>query len=310
MISVIVPIYKVESFLERCVTSIINQTYKNFEIILVDDESPDNCPKICDEFAMHDKRIKVIHKKNGGLSDARNAGLALASGEYVLFVDSDDFIERDMLRKMHVAIIRSGADIVCCNYKTVDELGATIELGAKEKIEYRRIINGADYCEKYLLAHAINNIWNKLFRRAVLSGQLFVKGIYAEDYVYMLNLLQVNTKIYCIRDALYNYTKRGGSITSGFNEKFYLDCVKNSFICEEIVKERFSDMDIYIKSSQLLMLRWFLSEMPYEFLTDSKDSYQFVLEKLSTVKKHIVFSKIPIIPKNSLKGCGGYCEVI
>ena len=101
LISVIIPIYKVEQYLDECVESIIKQTYKNLEIILVDDGSPDGCPQMCDEWARKDERIRVVHKKNGGLSSARNAGLDVATGEYVSFVDSDDFIATDALRSLY-----------------------------------------------------------------------------------------------------------------------------------------------------------------------------------------------------------------
>lgn len=101
-VSIIVPVYKVEKFLERCVESIIKQTYQNIEIILIDDESPDECPKMCDQYEIKDNRIKVIHKKNGGLSDARNAGLDIASGEYIAFVDSDDWIESDFIETLYM----------------------------------------------------------------------------------------------------------------------------------------------------------------------------------------------------------------
>lgn len=100
LLSVIIPIYNVEPYLDRCMESIVNQTYKNLEIIMVDDGSPDNCPELCDQWQRKDVRIKVIHKKNGGLSDARNAGLDIASGEYIAFVDSDDFVDLDMYRSM------------------------------------------------------------------------------------------------------------------------------------------------------------------------------------------------------------------
>ena len=104
MISVIVPIFGVENYLKRCVDSIIAQTYKELEIILVDDGSPDNCPKICDEYAISDSRVKVVHKQNGGLMSARQAGLRVANGEYVTFVDGDDWIEPDMYQKIHDSV--------------------------------------------------------------------------------------------------------------------------------------------------------------------------------------------------------------
>ena len=116
VISVIVPVYKVEQYLPQCIESIINQTYRNLEIILIDDGSPDNCGKICEEYAQKDKRIKVFHKKNGGLSDARNYGIARASGEYLAFVDSDDWIEPDMYEVLVNWIEDHQTDIVSCGF--------------------------------------------------------------------------------------------------------------------------------------------------------------------------------------------------
>ena len=113
MISVIVPIYNVEKYLARCVDSIVNQTYKNLEIILVDDGSPDRCPQMCDDYAEKDSRIKVIHKKNGGLSDARNAGMAVATGEYISFIDSDDWIETSMFELLLNNIFQYDCEISC-----------------------------------------------------------------------------------------------------------------------------------------------------------------------------------------------------
>ena len=123
-ISVIVPIYNVEQYLRKCIDSIINQTYKNLEIILVDDGSWDNSPRICDEYAKRDNRIKVIHKKNGGLADARNTGLKMITGNYISFIDSDDYIEKTMYEKMIKVILKYNADIIECNlnYKYGNQL--------------------------------------------------------------------------------------------------------------------------------------------------------------------------------------------
>ena len=122
-ISVIVPVYKVEPYLDRCVQSVVNQTYPNLEIILVDDGSPDQCPVMCDTWAKKDPRIRVIHKKNGGLSDARNAGMAAASGEYISFVDSDDWIAPEMLERLVKALERDDSDIAACAVEMVWEDG-------------------------------------------------------------------------------------------------------------------------------------------------------------------------------------------
>ena len=123
LISVIVPIYNVEQYLDRCVKSIVEQTYTNLEIILVDDGSPDNCGAMCDSWAARDNRIKVIHKENGGLSDTRNAGLGIATGDFISFIDSDDWIESAFYEKLLTAIRESNAEVAACatNFVTEDE---------------------------------------------------------------------------------------------------------------------------------------------------------------------------------------------
>ena len=120
-ISVIIPVYNVEEYLDKCVTSVLNQTYKNLEIILVDDGSPDNCPKMCDEWAKKDKRIKVVHKKNGGLSDARNSGIEVCTGEYIGFVDSDDYIDKQMYKELLKRIESTNSDMVMCGINCVND---------------------------------------------------------------------------------------------------------------------------------------------------------------------------------------------
>ena len=118
-VSILVPIYNVEKYLSRCIESVLSQDFRDYELILVDDGSPDRCPQICDEYAKKDSRIKVIHKKNGGLSDARNIGLDIATGEYVMFIDSDDFVDIDMMESMMNNMIDNNVDLVVCNIKYV-----------------------------------------------------------------------------------------------------------------------------------------------------------------------------------------------
>ena len=138
-ISVIVPVYKVEKFLDRCVESIVGQTYENLEIILVDDGSPDNCPSMCDKWAEKDSRIKVIHKENGGVSSARNAALDAATGDFIGFVDSDDWIEPDMYESLMMRIDETGKDIAVCSYYSIEVSG--------ERNECRCIADKAVVCK-------------------------------------------------------------------------------------------------------------------------------------------------------------------
>lgn len=121
LVTIIIPVYKVEKYLDDCLISIVNQTYKNLEIILVDDGSPDSCPSLCEQWAENDARIKVIHKKNGGLSSARNAGLKIATGDFIGFVDSDDWVELDMYAMMVKALEENDVDFVACKISAVNE---------------------------------------------------------------------------------------------------------------------------------------------------------------------------------------------
>ena len=133
LVSIIVPVYKVEDYLSRCVKSLIKQTYRNIEIILVDDGSPDRCPELCDFWVEQDDRIRVIHKKNGGLSDARNAGVSIAKGEYIIFVDSDDWVDDTFVESLYLGAYNTHSDICECEIIKTDEMKKSLFLKGNEK---------------------------------------------------------------------------------------------------------------------------------------------------------------------------------
>lgn len=212
MVSIIVPVYKVEDYLERCIRSIVNQTYKEIEIIIINDGSPDKCPEICDKWAEEDKRIKVIHKKNGGLSDARNAGMQIASGEYIAFVDSDDWISPFYLEYLIKAIVDSKCDIVEC------DIIRTQETGFEEQIIENDVRNLNIFQTEEALKELIEDghlhqyVWNKLYRRAVIQGIMFEKGKTNEDEFWTY---QVFGNVKCVGKVavpLYYYFQRKSSI--------------------------------------------------------------------------------------------------
>lgn len=145
MVSIIVPIYNVEQYISKCIESILAQTYRDFELILVDDGSTDMCGKICDEYAKQDSRVHVIHQENKGVSAARNAGISLAKGEYIMFVDSDDFITENMLEKMHDCIAESGSDIAICGINNFLD-GAETEDKSQMNDISTKTISGRDAC--------------------------------------------------------------------------------------------------------------------------------------------------------------------
>ena len=185
-VSVIVPVYKVEKYLNRCVDSILSQTFKDFEIILVDDGSPDRCGDICEEYAKKNNKVKVLHKKNGGLSDARNAGLNMATGKYIVFVDSDDYIDSNMIDILYKRIVDTSADMAICNYLYVDEdetpmLEYTGSL-AVEDIIYTgiQILYGATTKGRISFVTACNRI----YKRELWDDIRFPKGkLFEDDHV-------------------------------------------------------------------------------------------------------------------------------
>ncbi len=185
MISVIIPVYKVEKYLDECVKSVVDQTYKDLEIILVDDGSPDNCPKICDEWASKDKRIKVVHKKNGGLSSARNAGLAIANGDYIGFVDSDDFINETMYEDLMQIMLSNKKNIVVSSpiIRNSDGKFSPYVVGSFVYKDGDSMLI-KDYMEKFLSLAIDATVWNKLFRRDFIKT-MFREGRNNEDYLFM-----------------------------------------------------------------------------------------------------------------------------
>ncbi len=214
LISVIVPVYNVEKYLKKCIDSIINQTYSKLEIILVDDGSTDNCPEICDEYSKRDERIIVLHKKNGGLSDSRNVGIDKANGEYLCFVDSDDYIALDMIEKLYIALYENAADLSICNFKYVSEDGSRKFNNANLPI-HDEVLSGKDI----LLNKLFENkswywvvAWNKLYKRNLFQEVRYPVGKIHEDEFVIHKLLSNCRKVACISEMLYFYMQRNGSI--------------------------------------------------------------------------------------------------
>ena len=211
-ISVIVPIYRVEKYLPACIDSILNQTFTDFELILVDDGSPDRCPEICDETAKRDARVRVIHQANAGLSAARNAGIEIAHGEWLGFVDSDDYIAPQFYEKLYQTAQRTDADCVMCSVQNVDESGKPIDSAlmrvADEVKTGREVLRkiGRDDVTPYLTA------WNKLYRRKLFNTLRYPAGRQNEDVFVFAELFCQVQRAVCVAEPLYFYRKRIGSI--------------------------------------------------------------------------------------------------
>lgn len=224
LISVIVPVYQVESYLDRCVSSITGQSYSNLEIILVDDGSPDKCPAMCDGWAAKDGRVRVIHKANGGLSDARNAGLAAAKGEYISFVDSDDWIAPDMLQKLYDAIQRDDSDIAACTVRMVWEDDTPERLLTVQK----NCVLECDDAQKALLRETLlkQPVWYKLYRRGTISGIPFEVGKHHEDVYWSYQAVGRARRVSVIDYVGYYYFQRAGSIMGAGYSLKRLDAIE------------------------------------------------------------------------------------
>jgi glycosyltransferase involved in cell wall biosynthesis len=281
LISVIVPVYKVEKYLDRCVSSIVNQTYKNLEIILVDDGSPDNCPQKCDEWAEKDSRIKVIHKENGGLSSARNAALDIARGDYIGFVDSDDYIALDMYEKLVGILSVCEVEIVTFGCHKVDENGNIIS--STEKIIECDLTS--ENALKELLKTNINNyMWNKIFKSVIFKEIRFPENRVWEDMAICYKLFLLSEKIYCYPQELYFYYINTNSITKNMNEKTLRDIFLARYECYMFIKNKYDFADEYALPLAALAARRFFDrslwadvdasvlELAKNFLSDNKES--------------------------------------
>lgn len=220
LVSVIVPVYNVESYVAKCIESIVNQTFKDLEIILIDDGSTDSSGSICDSFAEKDKRIKVIHKENGGLSSARNAGLDIAVGDYIVFVDSDDYINLKMIETLYSVCIENVADLAICNYIHVDENGE--EIGISElRITQPQIVSSDWMLERISRGWTFGAIaWNKMYSGKFFKELRYPAGRISEDEFISHRVMAESKKAVIIPNVLYYYTLRQGSITKvGFSLK-------------------------------------------------------------------------------------------
>ena len=237
LISVIVPIYNVEKYLDRCVDSIINQTYKSLEIILVDDGSPDNCPQMCDDYAKKDSKIKVVHKENGGLSDARNVGMKVATGEYVSFIDSDDYISLDFYETLLQTMIDNDSDIVECSVVKFYENEKFDEYSDDLKVTNYETVDALDglISENPFKQH----VWNKLYKSSVALDIPYAVGKLNEDEFWTYQIFGKAKKVTRINKTMYYYFQRGSSIMgNGYNIR-RLDALEGKMNRQAYIEKNF-----------------------------------------------------------------------
>lgn len=280
LISIIVPVYNVEKYLERCINSITNQTYKNIEIILVDDGSKDNSGKICDELKQKDSRIKVIHKENGGLSDARNAGLKIASGEYVGFVDSDDYIENDMFETMYNLTQKYNAEISIVSFYELYK-GKVIGVRDSKNLEE---LNKIDAIKELLIDTKIQSYaWNKLFKRELFEGIEFPTNKNFEDIATTLLLFEKAKKVVLLEEPKYFYVRRDDSIVGTRNYKTYKDYLEVIYNKYFYLDGKYKEIDLYNAYNFVINMIWVYTIIVAFDLDELYEEFE---------KNYILFEKI------------------
>ena len=257
-ISIIVPVFNVEKYIERCVKSIENQSYRNLEIILVDDESPDRCPQICDEYAKRDERIKVLHKKNGGLSDARNAGLDVATGEYIAFVDSDDWVETDFIETLYRNAESENADISIIGCTLVWDNGRKKQLSNED--EYYLFDKETAIRELLKQKKFYCMTCQKMYKRKIFDTVRFPVGKLYEDVAVSLPTFLRAEKVVVCGKSGYNYYQRSDSIVnSKFDSRklYFLDCCKEIITYSDLHNKKYDKEahTFYLRALMMLILQ-------------------------------------------------------
>lgn len=253
LISVIIPVYNVEEFMDQCIRSVVEQTYKNLEIILVDDGSPDQSGKKCDEWEKKDPRIRVIHKKNGGLSDARNAGMAVAKGDYIGFIDSDDYISEDMYEVLLNLCLENDLPLSCVRNDTFGRgYEPPKDNGKMEIVSARKMLIMITWPWLYPDLYTTMRVMPRLYRRDIVEGVLFPKGRCYEDITFSTEVFQRAGKIAFYNRALYHYRLREDSIT-GKDRAFNIKCLTDRL---PQVKKQLEMLEQYRYDDLIVMCRY------------------------------------------------------
>ena len=305
LISIIVPVYNVESYLKKCVDSIINQTYQKIEVILVDDGSSDGCAQICDEYQDIDNRVRVLHKKNGGLSSARNAGIGIATGEYLGFVDSDDYIANDMFEVLINNIKQNDADMAVCGVfecfegtsPKIDERHLYYEVNKETALNL--IFDGRD---------ASVSACRKLYKKALFDDIRFPEGKISEDAFVIVDILRKCNKVVITTDQYYYYIRRTGSITTEKpSDKMFdaieayernLDLIKKYFPSQKKIGQKrlywsyFYVLDRILTGNAEKEYRSELNDIVSEI---RKNSFQILRTKIS-IKRKVLLIPLMISP--------------
>ncbi len=293
-VSVVVPVYNVKSYLQQCVDSVLSQTYYNLEIILVDDGSSDGSGEICDQYTEIDSRVKVLHKENGGLSSARNAGLSESTGEWISFVDSDDYIDEKMIQLLLEGCINNQVLLAATGFRTFeDTTNKTLLTYLPDKEE---ILSSNKFIE-LMTAHKGPKFfaWNKLYHKSLWNHYCFPEGRKWEDIAIIYKIADESKKVVMMRDVLYHYRQRKNSITQASSLYIYTDYEKSA---KEFLDWSLSTHPELKDIASSFYCRSLLDIMYKATSYSNKKFYNLICDKLINCKKNITTSKyLPIKDK-------------
>ena len=287
LISVIVPVYKVEQYLDKCVESIVNQTYRNLEIILVDDGSPDNCPAMCDGWAKKDDRIKVIHQENQGGGAARNIGIGEAHGEYIAFIDSDDYIAPIMYEFLLNCSKRSNADIVECGYCVAESDHAVMDcdLGESFFVEHDKLTALGLHIEDKAYRQLI---WNKLYRRCTVADVRFCPGKRIDDEFWTYRVIGNADKLIHTNKVLYAYRQQNASVMHQLNPETRFHAIEAKCERQRYLEANFPEL-VACGKINLLFSCLYQGQMALRY-TKGKERKK-AMERLKPIAKEQHFSR-------------------
>lgn len=287
LVSVIIPVYNVEKYLHRCLNSVKNQSFKNLDVILIDDGSTDKSGEICENYCKEDFRFRVIHQKNRGQATARNLALDMAKGDYICFVDSDDYIEKTMIETLYNSITNNNADIAVCGYNRVNETGELIKTFFPFNSE--GVLNKREAVLEILKdIHLFSFLWDKIFKRELFKNIRLPENKLFEDVATVYKIVQKAEKIIVIPLALYNYVERNSSTIASYSDRRFRDQLEAFYGQEKFAKQHHYDeaipwINYHITETKRRILYWYIS-------TGKKDQIKKILKELKReYRKELIF---------------------
>ena len=278
LVSIVVPIYKVEKYMHKCIDSIINQTYKKIEIILIDDGSPDNCGKICDDYAKKDSRIKAVHKENNGVSSARNLGIEISTGNWIAFIDSDDWIENDYIEQLFSIANKDGSDIALCGYNRINNNSIQTINVANGKIEE---YNSYDFLIKTLNPQTAFGLCHmKLIKKDCIQNLRFDENlVVGEDALFNMQLSKNIKKAVFYKKALYNYRNNSNSVVKRYDDNYAKKYMESMKKCKEYITSNYTDSKIKQNYYNYVAYHVMLVSVNYCFHPENKNKHKIKLLK-------------------------------